>query len=250
MDKDSKLLQWGVDQAIDNLLCEGRILGANADGINIYQILESDLEESRYAWKKTREETADIGSTLHQLIETYINIKLSENDRPVAPFFKMEVKKHTEQIQDMFQKFLEWEKENVKCFLESEQSVCDINLCIAGTLDIIFLDKDDKIICADLKTSDNIYREHEMQVIAYKYIRNRMQGQYQIKKTSSNVIHNYGKIQIDKPAILQITRQAELKYVDNIKDESKKLKCFLALLTVYYTYAKRRLNNKRAIGRY
>jgi hypothetical protein len=77
-----------------------------------------------------------------------------------------------------------------------------------------------------------------------------MQGRYQIKKTSSNVIHNYSKIQIDKPAILQITRQAELKYVDNIKDESEKLKCFLALLTVYYTYAKRRLNNKRAIGRY
>jgi hypothetical protein len=239
IDKSFYLKQWAVDQAIkyirDNYYNEK----------SGYHLCELDFDKIKNAHKQTLEDTRDVGSELHNLVETYINIRLKDND--IEP--EILLKDYDDQLKAMFMTFYDWQKENVKQFLESEKPVVHRELCYAGTLDFIYIDNDNNIVCCDLKTSNAIYKEHEIQPVAYRYARESMEGDYKVYcKRNGNEwkkIYNYPKIQIDTCGILNITRESKLTY-KNINNIDDYFESFKGLLIFFYAYAKRRLNNFRA----
>jgi hypothetical protein len=205
-------------------------------------------ENNPIAWKQMRDNTADIGSVLHHLIETFINMHIKETGKLID--YINYIKTLDSNIRQMFWQFYIWQHYNVKQYLASEQFVCDRELCYAGTLDFIYEGIDNKIYCVDLKTSNMIYPEHEIQTVAYKTARESMSGKYDklsiVNNNSWNDIVEYNELKIDKCAILNISRDYfDLEY-KIINDIEYKQKSFEALLSFYYISKKRRVNNLRA----
>ena len=212
-------------------------------------------ENNPIAWKQTRDNTADIGSELHKLVESFINIEIKSysiliGNRTDQEAFMFYVFKQNYQLKQMFYQFYNWQNKNVKQFITSEQYVCHNKLCYAGTLDFIYEGFDNKIYCVDLKTSNGIYPEHEIQVVAYKIAREDMLGKYDklsiINNNSWNDVIIYDQIKIDKCAILHIPQKDFYLDFKIINDIEYKQKSFEALLSFYYISKKRRLNNFRA----
>ena len=257
-----QLKQWSSNMAIkyikDNCKKESDI--SCVDETIIYHPDDKLLESARYAHKQRLNETADIGSELHKLIESFINIKIDVyNDTDIKNTKDIEKKcnnflNYTNSLdyktKQMFYQFYIWQRKNVKRFIASEMTVCHQELCYAGTLDFIYEGLDGKIYCCDLKTSNNIYKEHELQCISYKYARESMEGSYYIKKEYNGQKwqekKEYNKIKIDKCSILNISRDFFDLDFKVIKDQENLFDAFKGLLIFYYAYAKRQLNNKRA----
>lgn len=227
------------------------ILGQIDKGYNFYNwIAEICVKENdKNAWIKKRDKTADIGSAVHKLIEIYINIKIKKQ----IPDMYILLKDYDILVKQMFYEFLLFEKTYVKEFLESEKPVVNEVYCFAGTLDIVFIDKNNKVCLCDLKTKNGIYgKEPAMQIESYKLCRESMQGSYKVKFTQDDQswekIFNYDKIKIDYTAILCIYR--DFFWTDFIPTKSKDILYlkigFLKLLEYFYVIAARKLNNKRA----
>jgi len=244
LSKGDGLMQWGVNEGISSIK---RLAGYDDEGR--YIVTDKILDDSRYAWKCKRDNTADIGSDLHKLVETYIHLRLDGADKKKQNEFSVYIKKQNINLRNMFYQFISWSKKHVKQFIESEQTVVDRNLCIAGTLDFIYEDFDGNIYCVDLKTSNAIYQTHEIQVVVYKNMRESMGGKY-IVKSSYGPIYNktmdVKKIKINKCAILEISRDFFYLEYKIIKDEEHKQRSFEAILAYYYISAARKLNNTRA----
>jgi hypothetical protein len=133
-------------------------------------------------------------------------------------------------------------------FLESEQHVVHRELCYAGKLDFGYLGYDDKTYCVDLKTSTAIQKSHEKQVVAYKYARETMEGEYVIKSRYGKSYDTHllvNKIKYDHCSILNISRDFNLKY-KIVKDEYYLFESYKGLLVHYYTDSKRKIKNIRA----
>jgi hypothetical protein len=200
--------------------------------------------KDKLGWKKYRDNTADIGSELHRLIETYINILLKDEE----PIVKLLLKDASDNLKQMFYQFLVWENKNVTKYFESEKSIVHKDYCYAGTCDFVYLNKDNEVCMVDIKTSNAIYPEHKTQVNAYMIARNSMQGNYNIlfnvknKEWEKDIF--YPAFSIKKAEILLIARDDfYLKHEDCT--DVYKTQAFLYLLSYYYTIAKRRMNNKR-----
>lgn len=205
------------------------------------------------AWKTKRDQTADVGSELHNLIETYINIQLKHKNN--ADTIKILLKDSNYNLKQMFYQFYNWQKKNVKEFLESESQVLHELLCYAGTVDFIYKDFDNNICLIDLKTSNAIYDKAKFQISAYKEARESMQSKKYVINGNNNG-REYQKIllntprKIDKIGILKISRDFfDLEYIDYTKNHVLQFEAFLGLLKYYYCSAKRRLNNHRAKSR-
>jgi Fe-S-cluster containining protein len=241
------LKQWAVDLAIKHIRdnCYNEISG--------YHLCELDFDIMANAHKQRLNETADIGSELHKLVEQYVNIRLNINKWDYIRDFEDYIKAQAYNLKQMFYQFYIWQKKNVKQFLESERFVVHQELCYAGTLDFIWLGYDDKIYCTDLKTSNSIYKEHELQCSAYKQARESMEGEYKIYCQYGNEnwikVYNYDKMKIDEVSILNIERDFFNLEHKIIKDVDNLQVAFNYLVGFYYAFAKRRLNNNRAISR-
>ena len=225
------------------------ILGELSKGENFYSWIGNEALKTGKAdgYKLYRDETAKQGSELHNLVESFINLKLAGKTGNLKTFLK----DYDDKTKSMFMKFFEWQKENVKLFLESEKPIVHEKLCCAGTFDFSFLNMKDEHIIVDLKTSNAIYDTHIMQVNFYKLARESMSGQYKVKFNQDNAQwtkkFNYDNVKFDNCAILRISRQAELEF--KICTDIYKQKAFMFLLDYYYTVKKRRLNNIRALER-
>jgi len=118
LSKGEALLQWAVNEAIDYI--ERELEDVDLNNVILDQWFKLVNNDARHAWKNRRDHTANLGSELHKAVETYINIKLRLKD---PKSFVEHVNRL--RIKDMFNRFLEWEAETVKEFLESEQPVRD-----------------------------------------------------------------------------------------------------------------------------
>ena len=239
------LLYWATGEAIKYI--KERCYDDCGDGY--VSVSEKTLEKSKNAWKNKRDKTADIGTELHDLVEAYINMKLHKADQKQFDKFKEKLQNRKNNVRDMFYQFLVWSKDNVKKYIESEQHVVHKSLCYAGKLDFGYLGKDSKTYCVDLKTSNAIYSNHEIQVVSYKYARETMDGEYVIKSSFGKLYDKtlkLNKIKYDKCAILNISRDYFYLDFKVVKDEHYKQESFKALLLYYYVSAKRKINNIRA----
>lgn len=261
--KGDFLIQWGVDQAVDYILNNRH--RANLDYHNL----------SRTAWKQTRNKTADIGSNLHKLCETYINIRLQQVEdqygqkyidiKSEIEFLKY-IEKQPYQIKQMFYQFYIWQRKNVKQFLESEKPVCHQDLFYAGTHDFSYINHQNKICMRDIKTTsykpyqknyklNSVYDEHKIQVCSYVQARESMEGKYKVYNSYNGnqweKTYNYDKIKFHEVGILNIERDYfnVIDYIIDPEDVKHYQNSFNGLLQYYYSAAKRKINNNRARSR-
>lgn len=210
-----------------------------------------DTKSCVKASDQVRDATANIGSELHNLIETFINIKLKGGTVDM----RILTKDFDPRLVQMFNQFYVWQRRNVKRFIASESPVVHEFLCYAGTLDMIYEDFHGHIWVVDLKTGNAVYPEMARQVAAYKAARESMEGTYKVEFNQRDASwvkkFTYDKIKIDKIGILNICRDIfELRLYDYTKKYDHAMKAFEGLLTFYYADKQRRgMNNNRAIKR-
>jgi hypothetical protein len=235
LDKGEYLMQWAIDLCLE--------------------------KNNRLAWKEKRDKTADIGSELHSLIETFINMKLLNKLSELRQFDNY-ISNQPNQLKQMFYQFYNWQKKNVKIFIASEQTVFNKSFCIAGTLDFIYEGYDNFIHCSDLKTTsfkpyrmDNgkmnynlkkTYKNQDVQACVYAALRESLEGKHKIQLMYNEKYITYQKIKIDVIEILTIERDFfNLSVKDVTKYKNQYIKAFVGLLDCYYSLAKRKLNNWR-----
>jgi len=244
LSKGDALLQWAANQAV-GYIEENSYKKLSSDNTgNVYTADQETLDLAKTAFKDYREKTADLGSELHSLIEIHINAQLNEkelNDDLLKDQFDP-------RVWPMYLQFKVWEKNNVSRWLESEKPVFSYVEGFAGTCDMIFEDMNGNIVLCDLKTSNSIYKEAELQVSAYKAARQFMKGGYNIGFSDGKATWNkeifYHEIKIDKCAVLNISRDYfDLKY-KVVKDPDTLYEAFLGLVKYYYYSAKRRVKNQ------
>jgi hypothetical protein len=258
LSKGDMLVQWSADMTADYIKSYSTWI---IESKNITSVaIDNIIQDARYAWKNKRDNTADIGSELHALIETYINLRIKNTN---IDDFLNHIKRKTGNIKIMFYQFMIWEKKNVKRFIESEKTVVHTNLCYAGTLDFCYEGFDDKVYCVDIKTTsfkpykqkdkktdykmNMYYKDHEIQVVSYKYAREAMTGSYVVCTNTHDKTIVADNIKIDGCKVLYIERDFFNLIDHDVKEVKLKQKSFEALLVYFYTSAKRRLkNNKRA----
>jgi len=171
--KGEPLLFWAANCAVE----------AKNNGLND--------NDARKSFLKKRNEAADFGSTIHNLIEQHIKARIM--GKP-STFLR---KYSDAKIDACIKSFLKFENENVKEWIESEKSVFfDKNyIAFAGTLDIIVKLKDEGCYCLDIKTSNNIYPEMIMQLAAYRVARCNMEGDFDFIGKFGEYSLRYEKIQ-------------------------------------------------------
>lgn len=260
--------QIGVDKDYIDYVSPTQVLGmlSKGDGLIQWACNLCVEKNDRFAWKAKRDNTADIGSQLHRYIECFINLKLKKkyDEKDFFNWLRYD-ETVSNNLEQMFYQFYNWQKKNVKQFLESEKPVIHRNLAYGGTVDFLYKEFDDKIYLCDLKTANSIYDTHQIQVVAYKYARenmikieydnfgykcNELPTKYQIEfnqdGNSWTKIFEYPIIKIDHCCVLKISRDYFDLEFKIIKDVENKMKAFECLLGYYYCSAKRQLNNFRA----
>lgn len=201
LDKSEALVQWAV-----NSVCQ-----AVSEGCTI--------EKAKTAYKEISQEALDVGSETHKLVEVYIKSGVDATKG-------VEV---SEQAQNAFLAFLDWEKENDVKWILSELQVFDRKRYYAGTLDAL-ASIDGVIYVIDFKTSKAHYRDYALQIAGYTQAYNSMCTEVYVKHA--------GILRLDKNSGLP-------NFKDYSKDLSRMTEAFNHLLDFYYTFRRRRLNNPR-----
>ena len=150
------LIQWSA-----NMTNEAWINGLKSGPID--EVLITKLsKEAPYAWKIKRDSAGDVGTLVHGWIEQWIKFRMKIAERPMTPI--------NGAMQQAVLKFLQWEKENVKSYVSTEQKVYSLKYNIAGTLDFLYINKDNLVCLGDIKTSNQIYNTFSLQLAAYRYM--------------------------------------------------------------------------------
>jgi hypothetical protein len=195
------LMFWAAEQAseyVRRYLVPGRAY----DEIEIANLVEG----ARKAHSKTSGRAASIGTLAHQACETFA--KSGRIERPV-----------NEQAGRAFDQFIRWVGEHNVKFHASEAKVFHVEHRYAGTLDLDAEVGGQRCI-VDLKTSNAIYPEYDLQLAAYAKARERELG-----------------IKYDSAWILRIPKDGGDFETKEVKDLDKPFEAFLGLLK-YYQWAK------------
>lgn len=201
--KGDALLGWAVKCATKYI----------RDNMNDDSDLDSVLRNAEIEWKSVREEAADIGTEIHQLIHKYIQFGKDANGA-----YRQEVEKG-------FLAFLDWEREHAVKWVSTELSVVSRVHGFAGTLDAICL-FDGKKYLIDFKSSKGFYGGYDMQLAAYRLAA--AEGGHQTE--------GCGILRLDKE-----TGLPEWKDYSDIQIQAER--AFVSLVKFYYLQKNRRLKN-------
>jgi len=142
------LISWAANQAVD-YLADRMDPGRTFDELQLHSLFTS----ARKAHMIRKQETADIGSMVHEWISKYI-----KGEKPEMPI--------NQQLQDSVNNFLAWKKEHGVEFILSEQPVYSQKYKYCGTLDFVAR-MDGELFLGDIKTSTGIYDEYWIQLSSY-----------------------------------------------------------------------------------
>lgn len=122
-----------------------------------------DIFDSINAWRERRDETADLGTAVHDIISEYIKFKLGRRkEMPKLP----KEPKDNHPIENAFIAFRTWEKEHDVKFVETEMLVYSKKYNFVGTLDCIAY-VDGELCLIDFKSGNGIYWDYVIQVSGY-----------------------------------------------------------------------------------
>lgn len=212
LDKGDALLQWAANCAL-----------AYVREHAVAEDFESVLHLARTNWREARDEAADIGKEIHELIKVYIR-----HGRDAVGTYRPEV-------ENGFLAFLEWENNNGIIWLEAEKQVFDPVHGFAGTLDAkCRFTKgpfSGRIFVIDFKSSKGIYDGYAEQVSAYRHADS---------LATSIAADGCGILRLDKE-----TGIPEFKDMSDIYEQ--KLSFFFKLVDCYYAQKNRRLKGNPLI---
>jgi hypothetical protein len=245
-DKGNALIQWAVNCAVDYLedkLSFHSDVTKQPHEITVI-IPKDELTIAKTAWKTQRDNTADIGTTMHDLVEQFVKMKIAEKNTD-GLFLKSIAKYQDYNLKQMFYQFYNWQKKHVKRFLRSEQTIVHEEYWYAGTADIVYEDHKGNIWLIDLKTKNALYGGEAEQVAAYMLAMNNMKSrEYNVKSRYGEYQVKHEAIRINKCGVLMIARDYfDLQFVDYTDKYKSRLNAFLRLLDFYYADKKRRLKN-------
>jgi ATP-dependent exoDNAse (exonuclease V) beta subunit len=114
------------------------------------------------AYKSVGREAAQIGTIVHNWIESAIEYKMSGGTAPKVP--------KGNEVRNCIKAYKAWSRERKPVWLAAEQKVYyhdpgGVN-CYAGTVDAL-AEIDGKLCIIDFKTSKKIYKPYHLQVAAY-----------------------------------------------------------------------------------
>lgn len=250
LDKSSALIPWGTGCMEKYILKE---LLKSEDNLVSKEWVAEITNSARFNFRDVSKEALDIGTQVHNLIEQYIKAKLKDES--------FDIKGAKDEVENGFLAFLEWEKNNVLEWLESESPiVCPVETidgqkCFgyAGTLDIIARLKDEKVWCIDTKTSKGFYDGYGKQIASYKFGREKIKEKntelkivWKGKEDGENIEREYSvfldPIKIDNIGVLRVDKYSgEPFFKDYTKNYDSRLNAFLKLLDFYYADKSRRL---------
>jgi hypothetical protein len=207
--KGDALLDWSAR-------CTAQYIRENVDKVGI----EKALELAPAFWREAREEAADIGAEIHDLIHKYIKF-----GRDATGAMRPEV-------ENGFLAFLEWEKIHDVKWIETEKTVISKKHGFAGTLDAICMFEGKRYLI-DFKSSKAFYDGFDMQLGAYRIAAAEMEC-----KTEG-----CGILRLDKT-----TGANEWKDFTDKQDQAGA--AFLALARFYYLQKTRRLKNNPFVLNY
>lgn len=231
LDKSGALMGWALN------CYEAKLNELIADGVDIEEAIKTAKKE----YKNVSNEALDIGTQVHDAIEQYI-----KTGKDLTGQLK-------DEVANGFLAFLEWEKEHVVRWLESEVQTVDEKVGYAGTYDAIFQSTTGEIVMVDFKTSKSIYDEYWLQLAAYKNAREQLFGEYTINfERGQGAVFNHSleEIYINKVAILRLDKSTGMpEYVE--RDPKKTIHDFMAfecLTNFFYNAKKRRLKNNPIVN--
>lgn len=146
LDKGEGLLHWVSNQfyqSMEKQIEESKHIAFDRD------VVSGMTQEAMYAWKETRDKSADIGTAIHKYCET------GKKEKVDNPRYHKAIKA-----------FDEWIKERKVKIIEREKIVYNEEWGYAGTLDAL-VEIDDTRYIIDYKTSSNVYPSHYIQVAGY-----------------------------------------------------------------------------------
>jgi len=235
LDKSDALMIWALNQ------CENKFNILLSDHIENHvqkEDIEQFFKDSKFAYKEVSGEALSVGSEVHGIIEIYIKNKIAKTglELTVEQMWEAYIQKLPQELRPTtirdqviqgFFAFLDWEKQYIEEWIDSEKTVYSLAYGYAGTLDskALFLDGVKRHI--DFKTSKKIYDENYMQLAAYRF------ADYELTKEWSN---GMGILRLDKETGIP-------EWVECTKKYDRSLDSFLALLKFYYLQKDRRLKN-------
>lgn len=205
------LMYWAVNMGIEYLQ---KFLnpGVAYDEIQIKTLLEG----ARTAHKTFKENAGDIGSLVHEAIETYIKTGV-----------KTEL--FNEKAKVAFDNFLKWQKDNNVKFIDSERKIYSKKYKYAGTMDFSCI-IDGKYYVGDTKTSSGIWDEYWFQVASYQQALTEETGQevygrviVRVGKDGSFDVQTKVNGEYEKDINAFLGALALHKRIQEMKDESNKL---------------------------
>ena len=113
------------------------------------------LDKAYKAHVEKLDKSADAGTDLHSILENYC--KLMIQDQAGVPKLMNGYEHKAVEI------FAEWSVKNVKRFLASEGHGYNEDLWIGGILDLLYEDKDGKLVILDFKSAKEAYMSHFFQ---------------------------------------------------------------------------------------
>lgn len=199
------------------------------------------LAEAKKNFRNVGDKAKDIGTQVHDAIEHYVKYN-KDLIGELAP-----------EVENGFLAFLEWEKNTVSEWLESEIRTYNPVVGYAGTYDAIFKDKDGNVVMVDFKTSKAVYDEYWFQLAAYRECRHVAYGEYEVFfKRGQTATYKYDlpKIHIDDVAVLRLDKETGLPEYKIRKRErvAKDYWSFFSLVDHYYHAKKRRLKNNPIVA--
>lgn len=130
--------------------------------VNCYNKGEAIPEKLFYATK--RDTAGDVGTITHFIAQCYITNK--------NPSFQGFEEESINKAFVSFQKFKSfWDERGYKC-IHSELQLVSEKHSYGGTLDVVFVDRENDHSLLDLKTSSGIYGDHISQLAAYENLYN------------------------------------------------------------------------------
>lgn len=216
------LIQWAANMAVD-------YIAANLKSpIDSYSEIEGGgmvtpevLKEARTAHRKKKESAGEFGTTVHNAIEKWVNMKI------LGAEIHLDIKL-PEMEQKAFDHFVKWATDNNVKFLESEKHVYSRSLWVGGICDIV-CEIDGKRFVADIKTSSGIYPEAFIQCSAYAKMLEEM-GEY--KEVWDNYHGKVIKQAFDGVLILNCNKKGGFEHAFNYDIEGN-FECFKAATVIY-----------------
>lgn len=153
LEKDA-LIQWSANQAVEHV---DRMWDLEEEYPQAYK--DKVLSQARKAWMDNRDQKGSWGTQAHKIVERYLGTgewpaDWSEIPTPVQNSVRL------------FSDF--WKTAKLKC-IGVEKYVYNMPLAYAGRLDWLLVNEAGETGVGDLKTSDNIYPEMLIQIVAYSF---------------------------------------------------------------------------------